>query len=54
MDQKVYVIDQKGLNMYEKGQKKKECLDLKYLLFSGIFLTGIGGTPHHPLGGKIC
>ena len=34
--------------MYEKRQKM-EFLDLKYLLFSGIFLSGIGGTPLPPL-----
>ena len=32
MEQKIFVIDQKGLNIYEKGQKKEEFLDLKYLL----------------------
>ena len=31
---------QKGLKMHEKKQKI-EFLDLKYLLFSGIFLSGI-------------
>ena len=34
--------------MYEKRQKMK-LLDLKYLLFSGIFLSGIGGYPPPPL-----
>ena len=48
MDQKGHMIDQKGLKMYEKGQKM-EFLDLKYLLFSGIFLSGIGGYPSPPL-----
>ena len=48
MDQKGHIIDQKGLIMYEKG-KKKRFLDLKYLLFSGIFLLGIGGYPPSPL-----
>ena len=36
--------DQKGLKMYKKKQKM-ELLDLKYLLFSGFFLSGIGGYP---------
>ena len=44
MDQKGHMIDQKGLKMYEKSQKM-EFSDLKYLLFSGIFLSGIGGYP---------
>ena len=34
--------------MYEKRQKMG-FLDLKYLLFSGIFLNGIGGYPPPPL-----
>ena len=51
MDQKGHMIDQKGLKMYEKSQKM-EFLDLKYLLFSGIFLSGIGGYPPPPLNGK--
>ena len=34
--------------MYEKG-KRIEFLDLKKLLFSGIFLSGIGGYPPPPL-----
>ena len=29
-----------------------EFLDLKYLLFSGIFLSGIGGYSPPPLNGK--
>ena len=29
--------------------KKMEFLSLKYLLFSGIFLSGIGGYPPPPL-----
>ena len=32
-----------------KKDKKVESLDLKYLLFSGIFLSGIGGYPSPPL-----
>ena len=44
MDQKGHIIDQKGLKMYEKGQKI-EFSDLKRLLFSEIFLSGIGGYP---------
>ena len=34
--------------MYEK-KEKIEFSDLKYLLFNGIFLSGIGGYPHPPL-----
>ena len=34
--------------MYEKRQKI-EFLDIKYLLFSGIFLSGIGGYSPPPL-----
>ena len=48
MDQKGRTRDQKGLNMYEKRQKI-EFSDLKNLLFSGIFLSGIGGYPPPPL-----
>ena len=51
MDQKGHIIDQKGIKMYEKRQKL-EFSDLKYLLFSGIFLSGIGGYPPPPLNGK--
>ena len=50
MDQKGHIKDQKGLKMYEKRQKI-EFSDLRNLLFSGIFLSGIGGTPF-PLNGK--
>ena len=41
-------IGQKGLKMYGKRQKI-ELSDLKQLLFSGIFLSGIGGYPPPPL-----
>ena len=41
-------MDQKGLKMHEKRQKI-ECSNLKYLLFSGIFLSGIRGYPPPPL-----
>ena len=51
MDQKGHMIDQKGLKMYEKS-KKMEFSDLKYLLFSGIFLSRMGGYPPPPLNGK--
>ena len=51
MDQKGHITDQKGLKMYEKRQKI-EFSDLKRLLFSGIFLSGIGGYPPPPLNGK--
>ena len=50
MDQKGHTIDQKGLKMCEKRQKM-EFSDLKYLLFGGIFLSGIGVYPLPPLNG---
>ena len=40
-------MDQKGLEIYGKRAKIK-FLDLKYLLFSGIFLSGIGEYTHPP------
>ena len=40
MDQKGYIMDQKKLKIYGKGQRIV-FLDLKYLLFSGVFLWGI-------------
>ena len=48
MDQKDHIIDQKGLQMYEKRQKMGFS-DLKYLLFNGISLAELGGTPLPPL-----
>ena len=48
MGQKGHIIVQKGLKMHEKRQKI-EFLDLKNLLCSGIFLSGIGGYPPPPL-----
>ena len=48
MDQKGHIIDQKGLKMSGKRQKM-EFSDLKNLLLSGIFLSGIGGYPPPPL-----
>ena len=48
MGQKGHIMVQKGLKMHKKRQKI-EFLDLKYLLFSGIFLSGIGGYPPPPL-----
>ena len=51
MDQKGHIIYQKGQKMNEKRQKM-EFLDQKYLLFSRIFLSGIGGYPPPPLNGK--
>ena len=48
MGQKGHIMVQKGLKMHQKRQKI-EFLDLKNLLFSGIFLSGIGGTPIPPL-----
>ena len=47
MGQRGLIIDQKGLKMHEKRQKI-EFLDLKNLLFSGIFLSGIGGYSPPP------
>ena len=44
MGQKGHIMVQKGLKMHEKRQKI-EISNLKYLLFSGIFLSGIGGYP---------
>ena len=49
MGQKGHIMDQKGLKMHEKRQSV-EFTNLKYLLFSGIFFSGIGGTP--PLNGQ--
>ena len=51
MGLKCHLIVQKGLKMHEKRQKI-EFFDLKNLLFSGIFLSGIGGYPPPPLNGK--
>ena len=51
MGQKSHMIDLKGLKMHEKRQKI-EFWDLKNLLFSGIFLSGIGGYPPPPLNGQ--
>ena len=48
MGQKGHIIVQKGLKMHEKRQKI-EFSNLKYLLFRGIFLSGIGGYPPLPL-----
>ena len=48
MDQKGQMIDQKELKRYEKRQKM-EFSDLKYPLFSGIFISEIGGYPPPPL-----
>ena len=39
--------------MYEKRQKM-DFSDLRYLLFSGIFLSGIGGYPPPPLMDNQC
>ena len=49
MGQKGNIIGQIGLKMYKKKRKKMDFLDLKYLLFSRIFLSGIGGYPPPPL-----
>ena len=48
MGLKGHIMGQKGLKMHEKRQKI-EFSNLKYLLFSGIFLSGIGGYPPPPL-----
>ena len=48
MGQKGHVMDLKVLKVCEKRQEM-DFLDLKYLLFRGIFLSGIGGTPLSPL-----
>ena len=53
MGQKGHIMVQKGLKMHEKRQKI-EFLDLKNLLFSGIFLSGIGGYPPAPLTENQC
>ena len=53
MGQKGHIMDQKGLKMHEKKQKI-EFSNLKYLLFSGIFLSGIGGYPLPPLTDNHC
>ena len=42
MDQKPHLIDQEGLKMYEKG-KRREFLDLKYLLLEEFSLAELGG-----------
>ena len=42
MGQKGHIVVHKGLKMHKKKQKI-EFLDLRNLLFSGIFLSGIGG-----------
>ena len=52
MDQKGHIIDQKGLNMYEQ-KEKIEFSGLKYLVFSRIFLSEIGGVPPSPPYRKI-
>ena len=44
MGQKDHIMVQKGLKMQEKRQKM-EFLNQKNLLFSGIFLSGMGGVP---------
>ena len=48
MDQKVYVIDQKGLNMYEKGQKKRSVWTLNTCFLVEFFLpeSGVPPTTH--------
>ena len=53
MGQKGQIMDQKGLKMHEKRQKI-ELSNLKYLHFSGIFLSGIGGYPPPPLTESNC
>ena len=46
MGQKGHIMDHKGLKMHDS--QKIEFFDLKKLLFSGIFLSGIGGAPPPP------
>ena len=53
MGRKGHIMVQKGLKMHEKRQKI-ELLDLKNLLFCGIFLSGIGGYPTPPLTDNHC
>ena len=51
MGRKGHIMYQKGLKMHEKRQKM-EFSNLKYLLFSGIYLSGFGGYPPPPLNGQ--
>ena len=51
MGQKGNIMVQKGLKWHEKRQKI-EFLDLKNLLFSGIFLSGFGGYSPPSLNGQ--
>ena len=53
MGQKGHIMVQKGLKMLKKRQKI-EFLDLKNLLFCGIFLSGIGGYTPPPLTENQC
>ena len=53
MGKKGHIMIQKELKMHEKRQKI-ELLDLKNLLFSGIFLSGIGGPPPPLNGQSLC
>ena len=53
MGQKGHIMAQKGLKMHEKRQKL-EFLDLKNLLFFGIFLSEIRGYPPPPLTDNRC
>ena len=48
MGQKCHIMVQKGLKMYEKKAKNR-VFGPKKLLFSGFFLSGIGGYPPPPL-----
>ena len=48
MGHKGHIMVQKGLKMHEK-RHKIEFLELKNLLFGGIFLSGIGGYSPPPL-----
>ena len=51
MDQKGNIIDQKGLNMYEKRQKI-EFSNLKYLFLAEFSLAELRDTSPTPLNGK--
>ena len=53
MGQKGHIMVQKGLKVHKKRQKI-EFLDLKYLLFSGIFPSGFGVVLPPPLADNHC
>ena len=53
MDQKDYIMVQKGLNMHEKRQKV-EFLDQKTCFLAEFSLAELGGTPTPPLTENKC